>query len=163
MSAYVERYLFEQDLEAEQTWWLVAWCHSRGASELTINLLGLQGHDERFCDHFRDAMAEFRIADAPREHMVTYLGDAPVRPAPLWRLTPESIARLREFLPDGLFTYPAGEWPTGCLENPTFYRAGHIMLGIVSHEYEGVLKLLPNEQPAIDALGIKTRDEPQWI
>jgi hypothetical protein len=163
MESKTEHFLFADDLESEQTWMLLAWCQARGASELTIDLLGLQDHPEPFCDRFRDAMAEFRLADAAREKMVTYSGDPWVRPTPLWRLTPESIQILRSFLDEGLFTYPAGDWPTGCLENPTFYRAGEVMLGIVSHEREGILRLLTSEQADFGALCIPWRDQPEWI
>ena len=40
--------------------------------------------------------------------------------------------------------YPTSEWDVGCLEDPTFYRPGTLMLGIVSHEHEGVLTLTGN-------------------
>ena len=161
--ALIERFLFADDVEAEQTWALLAWCHERGASELSLDMLGLKDAPETFCDDFRLAAAEFALPDAPREHMVTYVGQPPIRPAELWRLTPGSIVVLREFLGDGLFTYPAGAWETGCIENPTFYRDGEVMLGIVSHEEEGVLRLRPGEEGGFAALGIPSRDRPRWI
>jgi len=162
-SAPVERFLFADDVRPEQTWALLAWCHAAGASELSLDLLGLNDTPEPFCDRFRAAAAAFALPDAPREHMVTYKGQQLVRPAPLWRLTPESIGLLREFLDEGLFTHPAGEWETGWIENPTFYRDGEVMLGIVSHEYEGVLRLRPTEMAEFTALGIPSRDRPEWI
>lgn len=159
----IERFLFADDVAAEQTWALLAWCHARGASELSLDLLGLRDASEPFCDRFRAEAAAFALPDAPREHMVTYAGQEIVRPASLWRLTPESIGLLRGFLEDGLFTYPAGEWETGCIENPTFYRDREVMLGIVSHEREGVLSLRPDEMAEFAALGIPSRDRPEWI
>lgn len=162
-SAPIERFLFADDIEVEQTWALLAWCHARGASELSLDLLGLADTAEPFCDRFRAAAAAFTLPDAPREHVVTYSGQLVVRPAPLWRLTPQSIDLLRQFLDEGLFTYPAGDWETGWIENPTFYRESEIMLGIVSHEREGVLRLRPAEMAGITALGIPSRDRPEWI
>lgn len=159
----IERFLFADDVTAEQTWMLVAWCHARGASELSVDLLGLKDRPEPFCDRFRTAAAAFALPDAPRKHMVTYAGLPFVRPAPLWRLTPESIELLREFLDEGLFTYPAGEWEAGCIENPALYRDGEIMLGIVSHEGEGVLKLRQDEWAEFARLGIPSHDRPEWI
>ena len=162
-SSTIERFLFADDVKPEQTWALLSWCHARGASELSLDLLGLQDMPEPFCDRFLLAAAELALPDAAREHMVTYSGQALVRPAALWRLTPASIEVLREFLDEGLFTYPAGEWETGCIENPTFYRDGEVMLGIVSHEREGVLRLRAGEAAAFGALGIPSRDRPEWI
>jgi hypothetical protein len=159
----IERFLFADDLRPEQTWALLAWCCARGASEFSLDLIGLRDMPEPFCDGFRLTADEFRLPDAAREHMVTYLDQLPARLAELWRLTPASIAVLRAFMDEGLFTYPAGEWETGCIENPTFYRDGEVMLGIVSHEREGVLRLRPGEEAAFHALGIPSRDRPEWI
>ena len=76
---------------------------------------------------------------------------------------PATAEALRPFFPAGLFTYPAGEWITGCIENPTIYRAGQIMLAIVSHEREGVLELTSEEQRAVATLGIATRANAEWV
>jgi len=51
----------------------------------------------------------------------------------------------------------------GWLEDPTLYRDGEIMLGIVSHEREGFLELTALEAVQLAALGIPTRDAGRWI
>jgi hypothetical protein len=81
----------------------------------------------------------------------------------LWVLSDPSIAVLRTYFDEGLFTYPTSEWNEGCLEGPTFYRGQQIILGITSHEHEGILTLDAAEHAAVAALGISSRDRPEWL
>ncbi len=79
----------------------------------------------------------------------------------LWTLSAESLPLLLRFLPHGLFRWPPG--PAGWLEDLTVYRAGELVLGIVTHEAEGVLRLTPAEHAEVALLGIETRAEGEWI
>jgi len=55
-------------------------------------------------------------------------------------------------LADGLFTKPTYA-NDGWLEDPTFYRDGAILLGVVSHEDEGFLNISTNELADLERLG----------
>jgi hypothetical protein len=73
----------------------------------------------------------------------------------LWNLTPESIAVLRSLFPaSGLFTPPAHS-DDGSLEEPTIYRDGHLMLGIISHEQEGYLDITLEQSAELIPQGFK--------
>jgi len=157
------RFLAQEDLTPEQTWRLAEWCVSRGAEEFSITLMGLQGHPEPFNDRFLAAVEPFRLPEAPRPQLTTYVGDAIFRPAALWAARSEVVAALKEFFVGGLFTYPTGEHEGGWLEDPTFYREGEIMFGIVSHEREGYLELTTLEATQLSARGIPTRNRGTWV
>jgi len=159
----VNRFLFADDVGAEQTWQLLAWCGAHGATELTVNQLGLQGHSVPYVDRFDADMAAFRLKKKPRPRMSAGQKEDLVRSTDLWVLSLASIAVLRRYFVDGLFTYPTSGWEEGCLEEPTFYRDGAIICGIVSHEREGILALTASEHAEVAALGIRTRDRPEWL
>lgn len=159
----IDRFLFDGDVRPEQTWQLARWLHERGVSELTLTLLGLEGQPTPFTDALSARLEPFRLPSAAREHASAWRANELIRETELWKLCPETIDLLAEALDDGLFTYPAGEWDTGCIEDPTFYREGRMALGIVSHEREGVLRLSDEEHREVAARGIPTRETPEWI
>lgn len=158
MTAKVDRFLSADDLAAEPSWRLLRWCHARGASEFTLSPLSLEGLEAAYHDRFRALLRPFQLPSAPREHAASWRAGERVPGTELWALTRRTIELLAGFFDDGLFTYPAD-----CLEDPTFYRDGELMLGIVSHEREGVLRLSAAEHHQIQALGIPARAEPMWI
>jgi len=86
-----------------------------------------------------------------------------VRKTELWGLSSASVAVLQRYFVEGLFMYPTSEWEEGCLEDPIFYRNGQIMFGIVTHEREGILTLSEFEHSEVAALGICSRERPEWI
>lgn len=153
----VERFLCADDLTPAQSWELARWCLSRGASEFTVAMLGLQGRE--FCDRVRALLRPFELPPAPRGWRAEEL----VHDTELWALTEETITILGEFFDEGLFTYPVGESGAGEIEDPTIYRAGEMMLEIISHEREGVLRVTAEEYREIESLGIPTRSEAPWI
>jgi hypothetical protein len=69
----------------------------------------------------------------------------------LWQLTDHSVAALRTFLPGGLFTNVVD--PAGWLEDPIVYRNGEPMLGVVTHEQEGLLRATAEELRELETLG----------
>ena len=159
----IERFLRAEEISVDQSWALLRWCAARGASEFTLSMLGLKGYTMPFCDHVAGALAPFRLDDANREHPTAPTRDQIVRRTELWRLSDDTIALFITFFAEGLFTYTAGEWETGCLEDPVIYRDGEMVLGVVSHEQEAVLRLTAAEHQEIATLGIATRDTAQWI
>jgi hypothetical protein len=161
VSEPIHRYVYDHEITPEHSWRLVAWCMSRGATELTVALLSFIGHSSDFCDAFVRAMDAFRLPDAPRDPG-SYLGEAPSQDVPLWRLEPESVEALKAFFDEGLLTYPVGEWKTGCLENPILYRDGRLMLMVVSHENEAMIRLRVDDLESFGALGLPTHDLPMY-
>ncbi|MEO8621272.1 MAG: hypothetical protein ABI625_09425 [bacterium] len=159
----MHRFLFADDMSADQTWQLLAWCVDKGASDFTVDRLWLQGKAAPFPDRFEAEMAPFRLDAQVRPRMSAAKRDELNRSTDLWLLSGSSIGVLRAYFPDGLFTYPTSEWDEGCLEGPTFYRDQQIMLGVVSHEREGILTLTAAEHDAVAALGIASRDQPERL
>lgn len=157
------RFLRATDFAPGQSWTLLDWCRAHGADEITFKLLGLEGHSSPFTDRVEEELAPLRLPPAPRRHLNVYEGEDEVRPTHLWVLGDGSVAVLRRYFADGLFTYPLGEWETGCIEDLIIYRGGRLLLGIVSHEGEGMLYVTPAEAADLKARGIPTRDQPLWI
>lgn len=133
---------------------LLQYLLGRGADEFSITVMALQDTQAPFADAFEDELGPFERDAEMREVVSDDMELGIVRPVRLWSLDQRSLARLLTFLDEGLFHSPAG--PDGWLENPAIYRAGALILGIVSHHREGVLRLAPDEYAAIAALGIST-------
>ena len=161
MSQFRTRYLSRRDVRPQQTWELVEWCVEHGATEFTLSRMSLGSSPATLLTEFEDALAPFRSTPAPRELMTVLLGRPRVQTIDLWTLSSESVAALRRFLPEGLFSGSSNDgMDTGCVEDPTFYRRGEVMLGVISHEGIGVLSLTPSEHRQVAAIGIPTHDEP---
>lgn len=154
----IDRYDFRPD----QTWELLDWCIKRGADEFTVQRLGLQGYETPFCDAFEAKLSPWRRSQATRKLMSAFVGQPIARPTALWELRSETVLILREYFDSGLFTYSVGDWKTGCLEDPIFYRRGELLLGVISHESYGVLAVSNEERAELAAIGIRTRDKPEW-
>ena len=71
-----------------------------------------------------------------------------------WTLCDESIAALLPFLARGVLHHAPA--PDGWLDDLAVYRDGELLLGIVSHEREGVLRLRDDEHAAVAALGVRS-------
>ena len=84
-----------------------------------------------------------------------------MRPLELWRLTSQSFAVLKEFFPDGVFKdQTAGE---GGYEDLILYREGELMLGVVSHEGEGILRVTDEERQSLERAGFRFRASGAYI
>lgn len=146
-------HIFRDDFDAGQTWDLLAWCVSRGATEFTATVIGVGSAVStilRQLEPFSRGIAErHRFGET-------------VQAVHVWELNSQSVSLLKSLLDDGLFTYgfmAEGEW----LEDPIFFRDQEFFLGIVTHEYEGVIRVTAEEQAELDAKGIKHRTEGQWV
>lgn len=79
----------------------------------------------------------------------------------MWRLTSASFAILQELLPAGFFAYePADD---GWFEDPAFYRNGEFMLGAVSHESEGILRVTETERRLLEAEVFKFQPHGSYV
>ena len=149
-------HVFGADLDPEKAWELFAWCLIRGADELTLHAIVMQGGSTKELEAFENLAAADRLADAARPTMNSYTAEK----RPLWRLTPATLGALRLAFPRGPFEYfPSDAW----YEDPILYRDGEIVLGIITHESEGVLIVSAEERDELDLLGIVYRPDGEWV
>ena len=146
------RYLFARSVTADASRRLLTWLLEHGADELTVVVMALQGEPAQTADAFEDALAPFELPPARRRVLTDAEGSEPTREVRRWALTAESLAALLPFFASGVFSYRVG--PTGWLEDLTVYRRGELVLGVVSHEDEGVLRVSPAEHAELRALGV---------
>src|SRR5262249_34105603 len=148
-------FLRADEVPAHASWRLLEWCRQRGSDEFSIAMISVEGSGASRLDKVTAALSPFERPATIRQHLTGAATEGPDRTTNLWALTPETIQLLKEYFREGLFMRPTYE-DDGWLEDPTFYRGGRLMLGIVSHEGEGVLALTAGEHEEIDALGLTT-------
>jgi len=146
------RFLSEHSLRGERGPRLLRYLLAHGADEFSITVMALQDTPAPFVDAFEDELAPYERAVTPRRTLTASMPTDLVRPVRLWTLTDASLERLLSFVDESLFYWPAG--PDGWFEDLTIYRRGELVLGLVSHEKEGVLRLAPNEHREVAALDI---------
>lgn len=153
--------IFEDDIPPEDGWRLVSWCIANGADEFTIDGITSRGTTSLLFDGFDRVADAHRRPSAQRRRLSAYTPDKLIRHTKLWHFNDTTLGALREVLPNGIFTYDVGS--ESWFEDLTIYRTGELMLGIVTHENEGVLRITPRERVELDALGIKYRLEGAWV
>ena len=146
------RVLSADTLHAAESRRLLAWLLEQGADEFTIEVMAMQGTDAPVADAFEDALEPWALPIARRRVVYRWTGRDGTREVRLWRLTAESLARLEEFLDDGIFTSDVRE--RGWFEDLAIYRRGALLLGVISHEREGYIRLEGDEVSALRALGV---------
>ena len=157
----VVRYVFEHSLRGERGPRLLRYLLEHGADEFSITVMALQDTPAPFVDAFEDELAPYERAVAPRRALTASTPTDFVRPVRLWTFNEASLERLLSFLDKGLFHWPAG--PDGWLEDLTIYRQDELVLGLVSHEQQGVLRLTANEHHEVAALDIPSEVTGEWI
>lgn len=146
------RHLSERTLDREDGARLLRYLLERGADEFTITVKALQETLAPFADAFEDEMAPFELPIESRPMPTAQLSEMSPRSVRRWSFNEESVARLLTFLDEGIFHVPAG--PDGWLEDLGVFRRGELVLGVLSHERQGVLRLTPEEQREVAALEI---------
>lgn len=136
-------------LGVKESWRLAHWCLEHGASELSVRVLCVAEQGTR-ADAFEDAFASRELATDLRR-VPFAAGGEPARVLRLWRVDDEALSALHGFLQDGLFTHRID--PHGWLEDPMFFRDGELLLGIVTHEREGVLRVTADELRELERIG----------
>ena len=134
-------HLSADDDTPPKSWELAQWCSAHGADAWSAHVMTIDGRAALFFGHFKEVMAPFSLATASR-HLVA---------VPLWDLNSASLAALQDFLTGGIFTYEVGA--DGWLEDLTLYRRDELMLGIVSHESEGILRVSHEEWQLLEQGG----------
>jgi len=151
--AWPTSFLRAEEIAPERSWQLLAWCAEHGGTEFFIREMSLEGRPETNVERADALLAPFRLSPAVRPRTVVYAGEPDLQETALWALNSESIKVLRELLPGGLFTPPSYD-EAGWLEEPTFYRHGSILLGVVSHEGYAVLTVSEHERGELLRLGV---------
>lgn len=160
----VERNLGARQLTGAPAHRLVRWLHAHGADEFSVCVLALQETQAPFVDAFEDAFAPYALPDGERPvldgpllverlHAVTGHPDESAsavcgtRRIRLWSLCTENLPLLLSFCDDGILEWPVG--PDGWFEDFTIYRDGALVLGVVSDERAGVVRVTPREYAAL--------------
>jgi hypothetical protein len=158
----VTLHIFDSDLLTIQSRALLDWCVARGADTFTVNVVGCDPEFQQYCATVEERFARYAV---PKKEFGPIPqgppGGAWTQPRYLWSLTSESADILWSELKRGLVScsYENGAW----LEDPVLYRGREIMLGIVSHENEGVLRIRPDEQHLLDTAAIPYRLKGEWM
>lgn len=155
------RHLFAHGVSADASQRLLGWLLERGADEFTVDVMALQGEPAPTADAFEDALAPFALPSARRRVLTGADGDDLSREVRRWAFTAASLHALLPFVAGGLFAYTVG--PSGWLEDLTLYRGGELVLGVVSHEGEGVLRLGATEHAEVRAMGVSSETAGEWV
>lgn len=155
------RYVFEHGLRDDRGPRLLRYLLDHGADEFSVRVMTLQDVQAPFADAFEDELGPYERPMARRRVLAASTPADLERHVRLWSLTEATLERLLSFLDEGLFHSPAG--PDGWLEDLTIYRRGELVLGLVSHEREGVLRLTGEEHAHLAALDISSRVTAEWI
>ena len=145
----VERYVFHEDLGKPGGERLLTWCRSLGADSFTFTVIGTPPELEQQAAMIEAPLAPFRISPTRiRAIPEGQPGSYWTRVSALWELNDTTETYLLKCFPRGLVTYlpTEGSW----CEDPCLYRGDELMLGIISHENEGVLRIEAREQLALD-------------
>jgi hypothetical protein len=152
-----QRYLAPSDFSAAESWRLVAWCQAIGADEFTVDCVA--ANDvlwPRRWESFEKLIHRFFRGEQTRERMSGRTADDLVRPTKLWELNDATALALTHALPDGLLAYDPSE--ESSFENPIIYRKGQLLLGVLSHEAFGVLRLSEDESHQLNDAGFRSHD-----
>jgi hypothetical protein len=155
------RYVFEYSLRGERGPRLLRYLLAHGADEFSITVMALQDTPAPFADAFEDELGPYERPVARRRVLTDADGSDFGRELRLWTLNEASLGKLLRFLDRGVFNGPVG--PDGWLEDLTIYRESELLLGLVSHENEGVLRLTRGEHAEVAALGISSEPTAEWI
>jgi hypothetical protein len=146
------RYLFEHSLRGERGPRLLRYLLERGADEFSITVMALQDTQAPFADRFEDELAPYECGVGMRRVIASDPSSDTTREVRLWAYNEVSLDRLLSFVDSSVLHWPPG--PDGWLEDLAVYRDGELLLGLVSHEREGVLRLTLEEHAEVAALGI---------
>jgi hypothetical protein len=146
-------------LGVKESWRLARWCVEHGADEFTVRVLCAEDQGTR-ADQFEDTFDD-RFAATDLRRVVTAPEDEPERHVRLWRLDEEALQALRAYLPDGLIT-PRVD-PQGWLEELILFRDGPRMLGEVTHQREGMVRVTAEELRELERIGFDFAPEAMAI
>jgi hypothetical protein len=161
MPELVVRYFAADDITPPESWHLVEWCRSHDADEFTINEMTIDGDEGPKSAALFAALAPSARPPAVRRHLYGHTTNDLNRSTELWSLTPDTVALLRDAMPGGVFDYKVG--PDLWLEDLALYRTGEFMMGVVTHEHAGVLRVTQQELAELNQMQFPHRDHVPWV
>jgi hypothetical protein len=157
LTQYHTLHVFGHDYPQDAPWRLLEWCRQHDAAEFSVNGILADGGSRAAFEAFD------RIADPHRlPQAIRYdVAKGAQYPVELWRLCDETVSALRVAFPQGYFSYsPADAW----FEDLLVYRAnGALMLGVITHEQEGVLRVTEEERDVLARAALPVRTEGEWV
>jgi hypothetical protein len=150
MTDLVNRHLFREDFTVEKGWRLIEWCLAHGATDFTVGGIVCENSSDEPLKPFDRAASTHKLPDARRRDL-----DPEIKSRELWELNSETVAALHLAFPIGVFDCFIKDF--AWFEDLTIYRNGEVMLGIISHEGEGVIRLSGPEIDQLHADGFVTR------
>jgi hypothetical protein len=132
----------------------------RGADEFTISAL-VSDKESDHMRHFFEELAPFALPAAPRRLLSAPADRQLTRDVDRWSLNDRTLEVLRAALPMGFASreYDVQLW----LEDLAVYRDGQFMIGVLSHEGGGVVRVTELELQELRRDGFPDRDEVPWV
>jgi hypothetical protein len=146
----------ERTLTPEKSRALLEFCRSCGATVFAVNFLYVKGEkNERVMEAFYEKLLPFSAG----QQVLECIEGSGFRAQPCWTLNDSSIELILRDTSGDLFAYDILHQP----EDWLFYRADFILLQIVSHEQEAILRVSATEYERFQTLQIPHGSGlPQW-
>jgi hypothetical protein len=147
----------ERTLTPEKSRALLEFCRSCGVTLFTVNFLYVKGNEnnERVMEAFYEKLLPFSAA----QKVLECIGGSGFREQPCWTLNDSSIELILRETSGDLFAYDILNQP----EDWLFYRVDSILLQIVSHEQEAILRVSADEYERFQKLRIPhSSGLPRW-
>ncbi|MFN8666306.1 MAG: hypothetical protein U0164_03795 [Gemmatimonadaceae bacterium] len=158
----VERHVFHADLGETGGEGLLRWCRERGADSFSFTVIGSPPELEQHAAQIESPLQPYLL---PVTTVRAVPGGQPgsywTKPAVLWTLNETTERILLGCFPMGLLTYVPTE--QAWCEDPCLYRRDELMLGVISHEHEGILRIEASEQLALDQADLAYRLGGEWV
>lgn len=158
----VQRHVFHSDLGKSGGERLLSWCRARGADTFTFTVIGSPPELEQQAGAIEAPFQPYllpltTIRSIPEGEEGSYWTKVSV----LWELNGVTAPMLLACFPKGLLTYlpTDGSW----CEDPCLFRGGELMLGVISHEHEGILRIAASEQLSLDQAELPYRLKGEWV
>lgn len=161
MSPLVERMIHSSDYSPELGWRLCDWCRTRGAQTFALEIMGTAPEGDAVYVERERPIRRFRLPARERERLTAMPDEELTRMTELWSLSADSLRALPELFPDGMFEWASDA--TAWCEDLTLYRDEMLMLGIVSHEGIGILRVTEQEAAQLSAAGFPTHDPVELV
>jgi hypothetical protein len=154
-------HVFGKDLGLEGQWRLLNWCLEHGADEFMIGAIVCDGGSDAQLRPYDEMVKPHQLPRAVRRHLTGPPNQGLSYETDLWKLNRITLNALRVAFPRGPFDYfPEGDaW----FEDLDVYRGGELLLGVITHEHEGVLRVTSSERADLGARGIPFRDSGEWV
>lgn len=155
------RHISAEGFRAGVTPRLMRWLISAGVDEFTLTVMGIHGEIAADADAFEDAIEPFVLGLERRRVLSDADGQGSTREVRLFTFNDASVDALLPYIAGDLFHNVAS--PDGWLEDFACYRAGELVLGVVTHLQEGTMRLTATEHAEVADMGISSSESDEWV